>query len=118
MRGENKIVIPGMNRQVANGNSRKMVALELRPAFPAIDRDPESKLGADEKKIWLHQIFLNHVRVSTNALRILSSDERRPGLAEVSGLINVGRHIAKSMSIKSGVRRSGTEVAGLHPVHP
>src|SRR6266511_906615 len=118
MRTENQIVIPWVNRQVANGNGRKMVALELRPAFSAINRNPQSKLRADEKKIWLDQIFFNHMRVSTNALRVLSSDEGRPGLTEVSGLENVRRHVAKSMPIKSGVSRAGIEVAGLHPAHP
>src|SRR4030095_1503694 len=37
MRGENQIVVPRMNRQVANGNGWKMVAFELRPAFSAIN---------------------------------------------------------------------------------
>src|ERR1700757_2852053 len=118
VRGENQIVIPRMNREVANGDGRKMVALELGPAFSAINRNPESKLRADEKKIWLHRIFFNHVRVSTNALRVLSGDERRPGLTEISGLEHVRSHVAKSMPIKSGVSRAGIEVAGLHPVHP
>src|SRR4029077_20313498 len=118
MRAENQIVIPRVNRQVANGNGRKMVALKLRPAFSAINRNPESEFGADEKKIWLYQIFFNHVRVSTDALRVLSTDKRRPGLTEISGLENVRRHVAKSMPIKSGVRRAGIEVAGLHPAHP
>src|SRR4029453_9748326 len=118
MRAENQIVIPRVNRQVANGNGRKMVALKLRPAFSAINRNPESKLRADEKKIWLHQIFFNDVRESTNALRVLSTDERRPGLTEIICLENVRRHVAKSMPIESGVRRAGIKVAGLHPVHP
>ena len=118
MRGENQIVIPRMNRQVANSNRRKMVALELRPAFSAIDRNPESKLRADEEEIWLDQIFFNHVRVSTNALRVLSTDQRCPGLTEISGPKNLRRHVAKSVPIKSGVCRGGIEVAGLHPANP
>ena len=118
MRGENQIVIPRLNRQVANGNGRKMVAFELRPVFSAINRNPQSKLRAEEKKIRLNQIFLDHVRVSANALRVLRRNERRPGLAEISGLENVRRHVAKSMAIESGVSRAGIEVAGLHPAHP
>src|SRR6266511_875438 len=89
MRTENKIVITWVNRQVANGNGRKMVALELRPAFSAINRNPQSKLRADEKKIGLDQIFFNHMRVSTNALRVLSSDEGRPRLTAVARELNV-----------------------------
>src|SRR5215470_14403145 len=37
MRGENQIVVPRMNRQVANSNGRKMFAFKLRPAFSAIN---------------------------------------------------------------------------------
>src|SRR6188474_3549430 len=51
MCGENQIVITRLNRQVANGNGRKMVALELRPACSAINRNPQSKLRANKKKI-------------------------------------------------------------------
>ena len=58
------------------------------------------------------------MRVAANAFRVLRCDQRRPGLTEIGGLENVGRHVAKSMPIKSGVRRAGIEVAGLHPVHP
>src|SRR5262245_285591 len=118
MRGENQIVVPRMNRQVANGNGRKMVALELRPAFSAINRNPESEFRADEKKVGLDQILFNYMRVSTNTLRILSSGEGRPGLTEISGLVHVRGHVAKSMPVESGVRRPRIEVAGLHPVHP
>src|ERR1043166_6941030 len=100
MRGENQIVIPRVNRQVANGNGRKIVAFKLGPAFSAINRNPESKFRAAEEKIWLNQIFFDYVRVTTNAFRILSSDERRPSLTEISGLVIVWRHVAKSMPIK------------------
>src|SRR4029077_12043826 len=48
MRAENQIVIPRVNRQVANGNGRKMVAFELRPIFSAINRNPQPKLRAEE----------------------------------------------------------------------
>src|SRR5947199_2175684 len=43
MGGENQIVVPRVNRQVANCNGGKMVALDLRPACPAINRNPEYK---------------------------------------------------------------------------
>ena len=118
MGSENQLVIARLNRQIANGNGRKMVALKLRPAFSAINRNPESELRAEEKKIRLNQVFLNHVRVTANALRVLRCNERRPGLTVISGLENVRRHIAKGMSIKRGVSGAGIEVAGLHPVHP
>src|SRR5262245_11343440 len=118
MRAENQIVVPWVNREVANGNGRKMVALKLRPAFSAIDRNPESQFRSNEKKIGFNQILLDHMRVTTNALWVLSTNERRPGLTEISGLENVRRHVAKRMPIKSGVSRAGIEVAGLYPAHP
>src|SRR5678816_3666557 len=86
MRGENQIVIPRVNRQVANGNGRKMVAFELRPIFSAINRNPQSKLRAEEKKIGFNQILFDYVRISANALRVLRCSERRPSLTEISGL--------------------------------
>src|SRR6476646_8534587 len=76
MRGKNQIVVPRVNRQVANGNDRKMVALELRPIFPASNRDPESKLRAEEKKICFNLILFDHMRVSANALWVLRRNER------------------------------------------
>src|SRR5262245_46060463 len=109
MRAENQIVIPRVNREVANGNGRKMVALKLRPDFSAIDRNPESQFRSKEKKIGFNQILLDHMRVTANALSVLSTNERRPGLTEIGGLENVRRHVAESMPIKNGVRRAGIE---------
>src|SRR5438045_9621449 len=57
MRSANQIVSARVNRQVRNGNGRKMVGLELRPAFCDINRYPDSKLCADEKTIRLDQIL-------------------------------------------------------------
>src|SRR5438045_7490763 len=58
MRGKNHIVVPRVDCEVANGNGRKMVAFELRPAFSAIDGNPEPELRANEKKIGLNQVLL------------------------------------------------------------
>src|SRR6476620_74274 len=43
MGGEIQIIVPRVNRQVANCNGGKMVALELSPGCPVINRNPESK---------------------------------------------------------------------------
>src|SRR5215470_11413683 len=51
VRREDQIVISRMNRQVANSSSREMVALELRPIFSAINRNPEPEFRAEEKKM-------------------------------------------------------------------
>src|ERR1700719_1288667 len=48
---ENEIVFTGLNRKIAHGDRRKMIAFELRPAFSAVDRDPKPKLRAKEKEI-------------------------------------------------------------------
>ena len=68
---QNQIVVARLNRQIAYGNGGEMVAFELRPAFSAVDRDPQSELGAEKKKIRFNQVFLDDVRVSANALRVL-----------------------------------------------
>src|SRR5215472_12341269 len=115
---ENQIVVPRMNCQVANRNGWKMVALELCPAASAIDRNPESEFRAKEKKIGLNQIFLDHVRVSTNALRVLWRNECRPGFTKIGRLKNVRSHVAKRMPIEGGVRGAGIKVASLDPIHP
>src|SRR5436190_7106908 len=118
MRGKNHIVVAGLNCEIANGNGRKMLAFELRPAFSAIDRNPEPEHRAKEKKIGLNQVLLNHVRVAANALRILRCNERRPRLAVVGGLENVRRHVAKGVAIERGVSGAGIKIASLDPVHP
>src|SRR5438094_10297796 len=45
---QNKFVVARLNRQVAYGNGREMVAFKLRPAFSSFDRDPKPELGADK----------------------------------------------------------------------
>ena len=40
MRRQNEIVVARLNCQIANCNGREMVALELRPAFSSVDRNP------------------------------------------------------------------------------
>ncbi len=95
-----------------------MIALELGPAFSVVNRHPESEFRAEEKKIGFDQVFLNHVGVSANALRILRCNERRPRLTVIGSLENVGRQVAKRVPIKGCVSGAGIEVAGLHPAHP
>src|SRR6267142_6250426 len=94
---QNKLVIARLNRQIAYGNGREMVAFKLRPAFSSVDRDPKSELGTEKKKIRLNQVLLNDVRVTANAFRVLGCNKRRPGLTEISCLENVRLHLAKGM---------------------
>src|SRR5947207_14093201 len=115
---QNKIVITWVNRQITDGHSRKMVAFKLRPVFSSIDRNPKSKLRAEEEEIGFDQIFLDHMSVSTNAFRVLTGHERRPGFAVIGSFENVWRHVAKGMSIDRGISGASVEVAGLDPAHP
>src|SRR5438093_9060193 len=118
VRRQNKLVVARLNRQIAYGNGGEMVAFKLRPAFSSVDRDPKSELGPEKKKIRLNQVFLDDVRVTTNAFRVLGCNKRRPRFAVISCLENVRLHLAKGMSIKRGIGRAGIEIAGLDPVHP
>src|SRR6266498_2686650 len=118
MRCKNQIVIARGNCQVSNGNCWKMVAFKLCPVFSTINRDPKSKLRSQKEQIWLDQILLDHMSVSTNAFGVLSADERRPGLTVISCFENIRRHVAKGMSIKRCVSGGGVEVARLHPADP
>ena len=115
---QNKLVVARLNRQVAYGNGGEMVAFKLRPAISSVDRDPKSELGAEKKKIRLHQVLLDDMRVTANAFRVLGCNKRRPRFAVISCLEKVRLHLAKGMSIKRGISRAGIEIAGLHPVHP
>ena len=47
-----------------------MIALELRPPFSTIDRNPQTELGSEEKQIGLFQVFLDDVRVTPDGLRV------------------------------------------------
>src|SRR5438105_15545209 len=95
-----------------------MVAFELGPAFPAIDRYPETKLRSKEKQIRFFQIFFDHVRISANTFCVLRADQQCPGFTVVGRAKNVRSHVAECMSIKRGVGGGRIEVAGLDPAHP
>src|SRR5439155_18386378 len=58
---ENQIVVTRVDSEIADGNSGKMVAFELRPIFSSIDRDPKAKFGAEKEEIGFDRTFLNHV---------------------------------------------------------
>src|SRR5439155_1887512 len=115
---ENQIVVTRVDSEIADGNSGKMVAFELRPIFSSIDRDPKAKFGAEKEEIGFDRIFLDHMSVSTDAFRVLRGHERRPGFAVIRRFENIRRHVAKSMPIKRRVSRAGSEIARLDPVYP
>src|SRR5437763_16306865 len=112
---QNKLVVARLNGQVAHGNGGEMVAFKLRPAISSVDRDPKSELGAEKKKIRLHQVLLDDMRVTVNAFRALACNKRRPRFAVNSCLEKVRLHLAKAMSIKRGISGAAIEMAGLAP---
>src|SRR5437667_9444615 len=60
---QNEIVFAWLDGEIAYGHGGKVVALELGPAFSAIDRDVEAKLGSEKKKVRLNNVFLDYVCV-------------------------------------------------------
>src|SRR6266566_6988568 len=97
MRCEGEIVFARLDGQIANGNSRKMVAFKLCPVFSPIDRDPKSKLGAEKEEVWFDHVFLDHVSVSANAFDVLCAHERRPRFSIIGRFENKRRHVTKGM---------------------
>src|SRR5882757_1051242 len=103
MCGQNKIVFARLNGQVADRHCRKVVAFELRPIFPAIDRHKKTEFCAKKKEIWLSDIFLDHVRVTANALWFLRGNKRSPRFAVISRPKNVRRHVSEGVTVESCV---------------
>src|SRR6266511_1069402 len=118
MRCQGKIVFTRLNCQIANGNSRKVIALELCPIFSPIDRDPKSELGPEKEEVWFDHVFLDYVSVSTNAFDVLCAHERRPRFSIIGRFENIRRHVAKGVAVERRVGGTGVEVAGLDPIHP
>src|SRR5438132_11453673 len=95
-----------------------MVAFELGPAFPAIDRYPETKLRYKEKQVRFFQIFFDHVRISANTFCVLRADQRCPGFTVVGRANNVRRDVTECMTIKRGVGGGRIEVAASYSASP
>ena len=70
VRCQNEIAFARLNREITNCHRWKMIALELRPPFSTIDRNPQTELGSEEKQIGLFQVFLDDVRVTPDGLRV------------------------------------------------
>src|SRR5207253_2298918 len=118
MRGQDKIVVTWLDREIAHCHRRKPATFELRPCLSAINRNVKTKLGPQKKQIRLHDIFFDDVGVTSNTLRILRRDEWRPGLPKVSRAENVRCHVTKGVAIKGGVGSAGFVVTGLDPAYP
>ena len=67
MRCQDKFVVTRLNRDIAHRHRGKSTAFELRPGLSAVDRNPETEFGAEEKDVRLHHILLDHVRVTLDA---------------------------------------------------
>src|SRR5436190_13067799 len=118
MRGQNKIVFTGLNREIAHRHRRKPTTFELRPSLSAINRNVQAKLSSKKKQARFHDIFLDDVRVTSNTLRILRGHEQRPRFPKVSGAKSVRCHVTKSMAIEGDVGSAGVVVTGLDPTYP
>ena len=118
MRGQNEIVFPRLNCEVADSDGWKVVTLELRPNFSTINRDIESEFGAKKKEAWLNDVFLDYVCVPTNAFEFLRCNQWRPGFAVVGGAKDIRRHVAKGMAVEGRVSGGRAKIACLHPTDP
>ena len=49
MRGQDKIIVARLNREIAHGYCREPATFELRPGFPAVDRNKKAKLSSEKK---------------------------------------------------------------------
>src|SRR5713101_7215112 len=118
VRRQDEIGFTRLNGKIANGDSGKMVALELRPVFSAINRNPKSELRAEKEQVRFDKVFLNDMRVSANAFDVPCSDERRPCFSVIGSFENIRRHVAESVPIESCVCSARVEAACLHPADP
>ena len=115
---EHEVIVARLNRKITHRHCRKVPTLELRPMRAGVDRDPQSELGAEKQQLRIDGVFLDDVRVAAYALGILPADQRPPGLSKVGCSINVRRHVAESVPIKSDIGAAGCECARLDPAYP
>ena len=64
--GEDEIVRPRLDRQVAHRHGRETAAFVLRPGYATIDRNIETKLSPEKEQIRLDQVFLDDVSIAAN----------------------------------------------------
>ena len=81
-RGDDEIVVPLLDPEVAHGDGRE-AALELDPLRAAVLRDEEAELRAGEEQLRIDAVF--DERVAAAARRQVAGD-RRPRLAAVAAL--------------------------------
>src|ERR1700686_5205729 len=115
---EYEVIVARLDRKITHGHCRKVPTFELRPMYAAVDRDPQAKLGAEKQQLRIDGVFLDDVRVAAYALGILPADQRPPGLSKGGCRINVRRHVAESVPIKSDIGAAGCECARLDPAYP
>src|SRR6266404_3937299 len=100
-----------MNRQVTYSHAGKIATFVLGPLFAAIKRDPQSKFSPDKDQITINKVFLYHMSITTHAA--VWRHNRRPRLAKVGRLINVGPHISEHMNIEGRIRGALIKMPGV-----
>src|SRR5262249_61850890 len=119
VRREDEVVVARVDLDLAHGHAREIPALELRPASPAVGRDPEAELGPDEEERRLDGVLLDAVRVSPNAL--LRRHDPLPRLPVIRSAADPGSHVAEGVAGEGpggGSRgRPGRPAPPTHP-HP
>ena len=93
--------------------------LEYRPIAGTLPRGKDEaeddanaeKLSADEKQIFVDQIFFDNVRVAAH--RTARRNHRCPGFAKVVGPVNKRPHVAKRVDLEGGVDHPRRGHAGV-----
>src|SRR5438067_2469465 len=105
-----------MNREVANRDTREVVAFVSRPALASVERDPQSLFGSQVEQSGVYGILLDDVCVAAH--RTIGRDKRLPRLAVILRPPEVRPHVAEHVQIERGVHRGGIEVSWLDGGYP
>src|SRR5580765_6228090 len=99
---EDEVVSPRLHDQIAHCHRGEMVAFELCPGLPTIDRNPEAELRPEKKHLFFACVFFNDMRVAADAFAFLGTNEWCPCLAVIGRLKNIRLKIAEAVAVESG----------------
>src|SRR6478736_7960387 len=105
-----------MNCQISHGNIREIASLVLCPVFATIDRDPQAEFCSNKQKVAVDNVLLHHVRIPSHTA--VWANQLYPGVAEVSGLVNIKTHVTEGVKVKSRESSARLIMPWLHRGHP
>ena len=113
MRAEHKVVGFGVHLQMMDGHGWNILIVTT-PAASTVQGNVETKLCSQEKKVLIHQIFLNAPSENGHVI----ADDAGPCLPEIRGLVGVRLLIATGVGVEDRVGRPRTVHAGFNVIHP